>query len=452
MTPLFVLATGLAFAGEWGVRLSSIVTDYVPWFEWRLLLIPPITGIIGYLTNWVAIRMLFYPLGFRGVDVPGMEQLTANLPYRIRQIPGMMEGKLGWQGIIPSRARKMGSISVDTGITRIASQREFYETFDPEIIAEHIVSTSEEAIHDLVEEIVREQNPELWVNSSTLVRQLMHARISDQLPSVTRRITHRIGENVDDLLDIKMMVIEDLGENPELLNRIFLETGDREFTFLVRSGFYFGTLLGCISVPLFVFIDRWWVLPVAGVFVGYATNWLALKMIFRPMHPIDVGPFTFQGIFLSRQDEAAETYAEIVSEEILTLENIAENLLSGPNADRTRRMIKEELAEAIDRSAGLAGPIVRMTAGASQYESIRQEIADRGVDYAVEPMQDRTINERRSGAIRELMARRMKEMPAADFATMLRAAFKEDEWLLIAVGAALGFVAGWVQLLVVTAV
>jgi hypothetical protein len=35
---------------------------------------------------------------------------------------------------------------------------------------------------------------------------------------------------------------------------------------------------------------------------------------------------------------------------------------------------------------------------------------------------------------------------------MLRAAFKEDEWLLIGVGAALGFVAGWIQLLVVTAV
>jgi hypothetical protein len=35
---------------------------------------------------------------------------------------------------------------------------------------------------------------------------------------------------------------------------------------------------------------------------------------------------------------------------------------------------------------------------------------------------------------------------------MLRSAFKEDEWLLISIGGVLGFVAGWIQLLVVTAV
>lgn len=452
MTLLYAVVSALALAGEFGVRLVSFLTGLVPWFEWRLLLIPPITGIIGYFTNWVAIRMLFYPLEFRGIDVPGLEQITSRLPHRITQIPGMIEGKLGWQGIIPSRARKMGSISVDTGISRIASQREFYQKFDPERIAEHILASSSDEIHELVESIIQEQHPDLWASASPMGRQLIHARISDKLPEVTRNITRRIGENVDELLDIKKMVIEHLGENPELINRIFLETGEREFKFIVNSGFYFGTLLGCVSVPLFVFVDRWWVLPVAGVFVGYATNWLALKMIFRPMHPRHIGPFKIHGIFLRRQAEAAETYASIVAEEIITLENIAQNLLYGPNADRTRRMIKDELEEAIDESAGLAGPLVRMTTGTTEYESMREEIADRGVNYAIEPMQDPTFNDERSEAIQQLMASRMKEMPPAEFAVMLRSAFKEDEWLLVAVGAALGFVAGWIQLIVVTAV
>jgi len=446
------LVAALALVGEWSVRLSSLLAGYAPWFEWKLLLIPPITGVIGYITNWIAIRMLFYPLEFRGVDVPGMEQVTARLPHRIKQIPGMMGGRLGWQGIIPSRARKMGSISVDTGITRIASQREFYAEFDPERIAEHILVTSEDEIHDLIESILQEEHPELWVNASPLGRRLVHVRVSDRLPEVTRNITDRIGENIDELLDIKRMVIDHLGENPELINRIFLETGEREFTFIVHSGFYLGTLLGCVSVPLFVLINEWWVLPLAGVFVGYATNWLALKMIFYPMHPTDVGPFTLHGLFVRRQDEASETYASIVAEEIITLENIAENLMHGPNSDRTRQMIKEKLENAVDESAGLAGPLVRMTTGSVQYESIREEIATRGIEYAVEPMQDTAFNEERSAAIQQLMASRMKEMPAADFAVMLRAAFKEDEWLLVAVGATLGFVAGWIQLLVVTAI
>jgi uncharacterized membrane protein YheB (UPF0754 family) len=443
-------AVQVTAAAESLVR-PSVLEGYFGWFEWRLLLIPPITGIIGYVTNWVAIRMLFHPLHFRGVDVPGLERLTIHLPRRFRQIPGMMEGKLGWQGIIPSRARKMGSINVDTAIAKLTTQEELYERFDPERIAEHVAATAGVEIHELVEEAIREQNPELWANAPEAAREIVHDRVDDSLPEITRRITRRIGENVDELLDVKKMVIDHLGAHPEDVNRIFLETGEREFNFIVNSGFYFGTLLGCVAIPLYVAIDEWWVLPATGIFVGYATNWLAIKMIFRPMHPRQVGPFTLHGIFLRRQDEAAETYASIVAEEIITLENVAENLLHGANSDRTRQMVQEELRDAIDDMFGAASPLVRMTTGDRQYEAIREEIATRGVDYAVEPMQDPEINEARSGAVQRLLAERMKQLPPAEFAVMLRAAFKEDEWLLIAVGAALGFVAGWIQLLVVTA-
>ena len=452
MSPSLGVALGPFLLAESLLQFGVDVRGLLSAADLRLLLIPPITGIIGYITNWVAIRMLFKPVEFRGIDVPGLELLTTALPQPIRQIPGMMQGRIGWQGIIPSRARKMGSISVDTGISKIASQREFYQEFDAERIADHMLAEGGEDIHEMVEQIIREKEPRLWRDSPEATRQLVHARVSRQLPEVTHRITERIGENIDELLDIRLMVMNHLGENPELVNRIFLETGEREFDFLVKSGFIFGTILGCFSIPLFVFIDRWWVLPVAGVFVGYFTNWLALKMIFRPMKPHEVGPFTIQGLFIRRQDEASETYASIVAEEVINLRNVARNLLEGPNADRTRKMIADELREAVDDSMGLAAPLLRFTTGPRQYDAIREDIADRGVEYAIEPLSDPEFNAERSEAIQRLMAGRMKELPPEEFARMLRAAFKEDEWLLIGVGAALGFVAGWIQLLVVTAV
>jgi uncharacterized membrane protein YheB (UPF0754 family) len=446
------VALGPFLAAELLLQFGVDIRGLLATVNLRLLLIPPITGIIGYITNWVAIRMLFKPVNFRGIDVPGLEMLTTALPQRFRQIPGMIEGRIGWQGIIPSRARKMGSISVDTGISKIASEREFYEEFDPEKIAEHMLAEAGDDIHAMVEEIISEEHPRLWRDAPEATRQLVHARVNARLPEVTHHITERIGENIEELLDIKRMVMDHLGENPKLVNRIFLETGEREFDFLVKSGFIFGTLLGCFSIPLFVFIDRWWVLPIAGVFVGYFTNWLALKMIFRPMKPHKVGPFTIQGLFIRRQNEASETYASIVAEEVINLRNVADNLLNGPNSDRTHKMIAEELREAVDESMGLAGPLVRFTTGGREYNAIRERIADRGVEYAIEPMADPEFNAERSAAIQQLMAGRMKELPPEEFARMLRAAFKEDEWLLIGVGAALGFVAGWIQLLVVTAV
>ncbi len=421
-------------------------------FELRLLLIPPITGIIGYMTNWVAIRLMFHPTEFRGVDVPGLEKVTQLMPYRIQQIPGMLEGKVGWQGIIPSRAGKMGSISVDTAISKFAEPREYYERFDPDEIAEHIIETMDDDVNDLVDEIIQREHPELWADTPPAFKRLVHRRVEQQLPEITREITHQIGENIEELLDIKRMVIDYLEENPDLLNRMFLETGGREFEFLVNSGFYLGTLLGCFSIPLFVLINEWWVLPLAGVFVGYFTNFIALKAIFRPIQPHDVGPFNLQGLFIKRQDEASETYAKLVAENVITLSNVAENLLYGPNSDRTRQLIQKSMRPAVDDAVGQAEPFVRVMTGSEEYDAIRESFANEAVEHTIGPLQDPEFNRERGEAMEQLISERMKNLPPSEFTELLRSAFKEDEWLLIATGAALGFVAGWVQLGVVNAV
>lgn len=59
---------------------------------------------------------------------------------------------------------------------------------------------------------------------------------------------------------------------------MFEKVGDNEFTFLARSGFYFGFLFGLPQVAVYAFYDAWWILPLFGLFVGWATNWLALVM------------------------------------------------------------------------------------------------------------------------------------------------------------------------------
>jgi uncharacterized membrane protein YheB (UPF0754 family) len=420
--------------------------------DWSLVLIPPITGIIGYCTNWVGIRLLFHPVEFHGFEVPGLKQIINLCPPRIQQIPGLMEGKVGWQGIVPSRAEKMGSIAATSGISMIASGREFYETFDPDAMAEHVVAAASDDIHRIVEEIIREEHPQLWRDAPESVRSLVHARVDDRLPAVADRLFVKIGDNIDELLDMQTMMIDKLGNDPELLNRMFLEIGDKELKFLVNSGFYIGTFLGCFSIPLYVFIDQWWVLPVAGTFVGYFTNFIAIKAIFNPKQPVKIGPFELQGLFIKRQDEASVTYADIVSREIVTIGNLADNMLNGRKGDRTRKMIKDSLRPAVDEAVGVAAPLVRITTGEREYEAMRERFADETIEYALDPLQDEEFNRERSEAVRELIIERMRKLPPEDYCLMLRSAFKEDEWLLISIGGLLGFVAGWIQLLVVTAV
>ncbi len=41
-----------------------------------LLTVPLFTGAIGYLTNWSGVWMLFYPVEFRGIRVPGLATIS----------------------------------------------------------------------------------------------------------------------------------------------------------------------------------------------------------------------------------------------------------------------------------------------------------------------------------------------------------------------------------------
>jgi uncharacterized membrane protein YheB (UPF0754 family) len=169
-------------------------------------------------------------------------------------------------------------------------------------------------------------------------------------------------------------------------------------------------------------------------------------MIFEPIEPRQVGPFRLHGLFLRRQPEAADIYAGIIADDIVTLENIGDELLRGPRSDRTRQMIRNALRPAVDRASGVAQPAVRAAVGPREYDAIRETVAVEAVDYTMTPLKDPEFNRRQSESVRTLIAERMRELPSSDFSELLRSAMREDEWLLVLHGAVLGFGAGLLHL------
>jgi uncharacterized membrane protein YheB (UPF0754 family) len=410
--------------------------------------IPLFTAAIGYVINWTGVWMLFYPVRFAGFRLPGLAAAVTLLPRKIQQIPGFMHGAVGWQGIIPSRAAKMGSIAVDKGIAKLGSPAEFYRQLEPEAIAEHIIATSRQDVRDVVERIMRREHPGLWDDLPPRVRETVHARVQEQLPEIVREVTDDIGNNIDQLLDVKLMVIRQMEERPELANRVFRDVGERELRLIVNLGFVFGFLLGIPVVGITLLFPHWWVLPVCGVVVGWITNLLAIYMIFEPVEPRRIGPLLIHGLFLRRQREVADVYAGIIAEDIVTIGNIGEQLMHGPRSDRTRGLLEASLRPAVDRAAGgtVTREAVRLAVGPREYDTIRESVAAEAARYTMTPLTDPEFSRRQSDRIDELLSGRMREMSYPDFVELLRSAIREDEWLLYLHGAVLGFGAGLLHL------
>ena len=89
-------------------------------------------------------------------------------------------------------------------------------------------------------------------------------------------------------------------------------------------------------------ILQWLLPPVVGAIIGYSTNWLAIKMLFRPHNPIFVGkwrlPFT-PGAIPSRRDDLAQKIGETVTTYLVNEAELHRVLLEP--------RVEEELAAAL---------------------------------------------------------------------------------------------------------
>ena len=147
--------------------------------------------------------------------------------------------------------------------------------------------------------------------------------------------------NINELLDIREMCVTMVMQNKEKVNKIFQECGDQEFAFIRRSGFYFGFLFGCIQTALWLVYDGKWLLPVCGFIVGWFTNYVALKIIFRPIKPTRLcGCYTAHGLFLKRQQEVSEIFARVNCVDLLNTETMWQFILTGPKKGNFQALLR----------------------------------------------------------------------------------------------------------------
>lgn len=81
-------------------------------------------------------------------------------------------------------------------------------------------------------------------------------------------------------------------------------------------------------------------IPLISAFIGWFTNWIAIKMLFHPREPRKILGFTFQGIFPKRQKQFAEKLGKLVSAELLSFGDIEEKITHPENLKKIMPLIE----------------------------------------------------------------------------------------------------------------
>jgi len=393
---------------------DRIAADYL------VLLIPFFSAFVGWFTNVLAVRMMFYPQDFVGIK-----------PF------------LGWQGIVPANARRLAEMSTQLILTKLLTLEELFAKFTGEEFAEELENVVDDVTEQILDEVATKRAPQMWENAGEFMQNQVRETVRKEVREVAIKIVDDFSDNITEVLDLEKVVVEAVMEDRRLMTMMFLQVGKAEFKFIERSGIWFGFLFGLIQMIVWVYYPLDWVLPAAGFFVGYATNWVALKLIFNPREAKKVGPFTIQGLFHKRQKEVAGEFSKLTANKVLNADNITKTVTTGKTAETIFGIVKTRVYEVIDKY--LKHPMAAMLVPEEERGPLREELVQRIQEEL--PAEGGLLHTFAGKAvdIRHEIQHRMDKLPPDEFEGVLRPAFQADEWKLILAGAALGFAAGVLQ-------
>ncbi|KAL7556211.1 hypothetical protein ACA910_017370 [Epithemia clementina (nom. ined.)] len=389
------------------------------------LLIPCIAALVGWITNYMAVQMIFYPIQYWGIPL-----------WRAEEVP---LGLIGWQGIVPCKTRKMSQAMVHMVTSQLISVKEVFGRLDPKAVASILAPQVPQLVKEVVADTVPRKFmvgiPALIYNGMDSVAQTVLQKMNLQF---LEGLVKSMQSNVDKIFSLENCVVSQMLQDRSVLGQLFRKCGQAELDFLTNSGLWFGFLLGIIQMIVALFWENPWTLSIGGAIVGTATNWLALKWIFSPVDPTPFGPFVLQGQFLKRQKEVSAEFSKFFANHILTSERLWNSLLTDPS---TSPAFGELFRKHFTDFASRVSSSFRMNVDPELIRRSAEKALKRLPHHVpvIYPYMDRTLG------LETTLRERMELMSSRQFERVLHPIFEEDELTLIIAGAVLGFIAGLIQ-------
>lgn len=111
-------------------------------------------------------------------------------------------------------------------------------------------------------------------------------------------------------------------------------------------------------------MNYWLILiPIISAFIGWFTNWMALKMLFHPRNPITFLGITFQGIFPKRQQQFAEKLGKLVSTELLSFDEIKKKIADPQNINALMPFLENKIDFFLRTKISEVFPVISMFIG-----------------------------------------------------------------------------------------
>lgn len=190
-----------------------------------------------------------------------------------------------------------------------------------------------------------------------------------------------------------------------------------------------------------------YLIPIISAFIGWFTNWIAIKMLFHPKEPVRFLGMTFQGIFPKRQQQFAIKLGSLVANELLHFDEIASKIKDPGRIKEVTPIIEAHLDTFLRVKIQEKMPMISMFIGEKTINQLKEGMMEEIELLLPEVLIRYTDSLSQQIDIERIVTEKVSNFSSDKLEEILIAIMSKEFRFVEIIGAVLGFVIGFVQVL-----
>jgi uncharacterized membrane protein YheB (UPF0754 family) len=195
---------------------------------------------------------------------------------------------------------------------------------------------------------------------------------------------------------------------------------------------------------------NYWLLliPVISAFIGWFTNWIAVKMLFHPRNPRFILGYNIQGIFPKRQEQFAQKLGKLVSEELLSFSDIEQKIINPENLKKVLPQLETHIDHFLRVKLSHSMPVISMFIGDKTIDKLKAVFLEELETLFPKLMTDYAATLKNQLDLEQIVSEKVKAFSSDKLEDILYQVMAKEFRFVEIIGGVLGFLIGLLQIVI----
>ncbi|MBC7721586.1 MAG: DUF445 family protein [Pedobacter sp.] len=189
-------------------------------------------------------------------------------------------------------------------------------------------------------------------------------------------------------------------------------------------------------------------IPIISAFIGWFTNWIAIKMLFHPRQPKKILGITFQGIFPKNQKQFAAKLGKLVGEELLSFKDISTKITNPENVEKLMPVVEEHIDHFLRVKLAEKMPVISMFIGDKTIGELKGVFMEELKTLFPLLMQNYMTNLQQDLDLEQIVTQKVAAFSSDKLEDILNSIMSKEFRFVEIIGAVLGFIIGLLQIVI----